>query len=71
MEVKICFSEILKVYFFSRPLFEQINMQISILIEAILFSRNCDNKTTNAKSVKDASIWLMFISKNSDTLEIE
>ena len=42
----------------------------SILIENILFSRNCDIKTTNAKSITDASIWVMFISKNSDTLEI-
>ena len=42
----------------------------SISIENISFSRNCDIKITNAKSVTDATIWVMFISKNSDTLEI-
>ena len=42
----------------------------SISIENISFSKNCDNKITNAKSVTDATIWEMFISKNSDTLEI-
>ena len=41
----------------------------SFSIENILFSRNCDIKTTNAKSITDASIWVMFISKNSNTLE--
>ena len=42
----------------------------SISIENISFSRNCDIKTTNAKSVTDHSIWVAFISKNSVTLEI-
>ena len=28
------------------------------------------SKTANGKSVTDASIWVMFISKNSDTLDI-
>ena len=42
----------------------------SISLENILFSRNCDIKTSNAKSVTDASVWVVFISKNSDTLEI-
>ena len=32
--------------------------------------KHIDIKTTNAKSVTDASIWVMFISKHSDTLEI-
>ena len=41
-----------------------------ISLENIFFSGNCDIKTTNAKSVMDASIWVIFISKNSDTLEI-
>ena len=41
-------------------------MHGSISIENISFSRNCDIKTTNAKSVADASLWVMFISKNSD-----
>ena len=36
----------------------------------IQFSRNYDIKTTDAKSITDASIWVMFISKNSNTLEI-
>ena len=34
------------------------------------FSRNCDIKITNAKSVTDTTIWVMFIFKNSETLEI-
>ena len=45
-------------------------MRGSISIENITFSRNCDNKITNAKSITDASIWAMFISKNSDTFKI-
>ena len=40
-------------------------MHISILIENISFSRNCDIKMTNAKSVTDASIWEVFVSKYS------
>ena len=55
---------------FSRPLLERNNMRRSISIENISFSRNCDMNITNAKSITDASIWVMFISKNSDTLEI-
>ena len=35
-----------------------------------MFSRNCDIKITNAKSVADASICVMFISEKSDTLEV-
>ena len=46
-------------------------MHGSISIENVLFSRNCDIKTTNAKSVTDASIRVMFISRNSNTLEID
>ena len=42
----------------------------SILIENISFSRNCDINITNVKSATDASILVLFISKNSDTLEI-
>ena len=45
-------------------------MRGSILIENISFSRNCDTKITHAKSVTDVSIWVMFIFKNSDTLDI-
>ena len=45
-DVNICFSEILKVNVFSRPLFEQNYMHESILIENILFSRNCDIRIT-------------------------
>ena len=45
-------------------------MLISISIENKSFSRNCDIKTANAKSVMDAFIWVMFFIKNSDTLEI-
>ena len=45
-------------------------MRGSISIEKISFSRNCDIKITNGKSVTDVSIWIIFISKNSDTLEI-
>ena len=36
----------------------------------MLFSRNCDIKITNEKSVMDASFWVMFSSKNSDTVDI-
>ena len=45
-------------------------MRGSILIENMSFSRNCDIKITNAQRVAGASIWVMFISKNSNTLEI-
>ena len=45
-------------------------MRGSISMENIFFSRNCDIKITNTKSVTDASIRVMFISKISDTLEI-
>ena len=45
-------------------------MRGCISIENISFSRNCDIKITNAKSITDSSIWVMFISKYSDTLEI-
>ena len=45
-------------------------MRESISIENILFSRNWDIKIINAKSVTDSSIWVMFISENSNTLEI-
>ena len=61
----------LKVNVFSRPLDEQNYVHGSISIENTSFSRNSDIKTTNVKSVTDASIWVMFISKNSDTLEKE
>ena len=67
-DVKIIFSEILKVNVFTRPLLESNCMHGSISIENISFSRKCDIKTTNAKSVTDTSIWVMFISKNSNTL---
>ena len=46
-------------------------MHGSISIENISFSRNCDIKTTNAKSIMDPSTWEMFISKNSNMLEIQ
>ena len=44
-------------------------MRGSISIEN-MFSRNCKIRITNAKSVSDASIWIMIIAKNSDLLEI-
>ena len=49
VDIKICFSE--NVYFkrsmrFLGSLHERNNMQGSILIENISFSRNCDNSTT-------------------------
>ena len=69
-DVKNSYSEILKVNVFSRSLLERNYMHGYITIENILFSRNCDIKTTYVKSVTDASICVMFISKNSDTLEI-
>ena len=53
-----------------RPLLERNYMCGSISIENISFSRNCDIKTTNAKSITDDSFGVKFISKNSDTLEI-
>ena len=46
---KIHFSEILKVNVFSRPLVEQHYMYISISIENISFSRNCDIITTKCE----------------------
>ena len=55
---------------FLRPLVERKNMRGSISIENISFSRNCDIKITNAKIVTDASIWIMCISKDTDTLGI-
>ena len=55
---------------FSMPLLERNYMRGSISIETLLFSRNSDIKITNAKSVTDASIWVMFFYKNSATLEI-
>ena len=42
-------------------------MRRSFSIENILFSRICDIKTM---SIMDTIIWVMFISKNSDMLEI-
>ena len=45
-------------------------MRGSIAIENMLFSRNYDINITNAKSITDDSIWVMFISKISDMLEI-
>ena len=39
-------------------------MHGSISIENISFLRNRDIKTTNAKSVTDASNWVMFMSKS-------
>ena len=45
-------------------------MRGCISIENISFTRNCDTEITNAKSVTDASIWVMFIHKISGTLEI-
>ena len=55
---------------FSRSLLERNCVRGSISIENISFSRNCDIKITNAKSVTNASVWVMLISKNSDTLEM-
>ena len=45
-------------------------MQGSISIENTSFLRHCDIRITNGKSVTDASILEMFLSKNSDMLEI-
>ena len=45
-------------------------MRGSISIENISFSRNCDDKIANAKSVMDASIWVVFIPQNRDMIEI-
>ena len=59
-----------KSQYFSRPLLERSYMHEFISIENISFSRNCDIKITNAKSITNASIWVMFISTNSDMLEI-
>ena len=58
-----------KVDVFQDPLLKRNYMRGSISIENISFSRNCDIKITNANSVTDASIWAMFIFKNSDTFE--
>ena len=70
-DVKNFEVEIQKSMFLSRPLLERNCIRGSDSIENISFARNCDIKTNNAKSVTDASMWVMFISKNSDTLEIE
>ena len=69
-DVNIRLSEILKVNVFSRPLLERNYMRGSISIENLLFSRNYGIQTIDAKSVADASIWVIYISKNSDTLGI-
>ena len=45
-------------------------MHESISKENVSFSRNCDIKKTNAKSVTDTFILVMFISRNSDMFEI-
>ena len=45
-------------------------MHRSISIANISLSRNLVIKVTDAKSVMDASLWVMFTSKNSDMLEI-
>ena len=47
----------------------KLHVQIHFSRKHTSFSRNCDIKTTNANSITDASIWVKFISKNSDTLE--
>ena len=48
-DVKIHFSEILKVNVFSRPLLERNYKHGSILKENKLFSRNCDIKATKCE----------------------
>ena len=55
--------------FFQDPYLNEITSR-NHFNKNISFSRNCDIKTTYAKSITDASIWVMFSSKNSDTLEI-
>ena len=54
-DVKIHFSEIQKVNVFQDPFLNEITWG------------NCDIKITKEKSVTDASMWVMFISKNSNT----
>ena len=49
----------------------KLHAQIHFDRKHVVFSRNCDINITNAKSITDASIWVKFICKNSDTLEIE
>ena len=49
-DVKICFSEILKVNVFSRPLLERNYMQGLISIGNISFSRNCNIKKINGRA---------------------
>ena len=67
---KIVLVKFKKAMFFPRHLLERNDMHGSISIENISFSRNCDIKQQNTKSVTGASIWVKFISKNSNTLEI-
>ena len=56
-------NEILKVSVFSRSLLEQNYMRTSILIKTYCFQEIVIiKKQNNAKSVTDASIWVMFIS---------
>ena len=45
-------------------------MHVSISKESTSFSRNNDVKQQNANSVTDASFWVKFISKNSNTLKM-
>ena len=54
---------------FFKTLISRNYMHGSISVESISFSRNCDIKVANAKSVTYmyTSIWVMYISKNSDT----
>ena len=61
---------ILKVNVFKDPCLNKITCADPF--QNVSFSRNFDIKITNAKSVTDASIWvIMVISKNSNMLEIE
>ena len=70
-DVKICFSEIFIVNVFSRAFLARNYMHGSTSIENISFSRNCDIKTKCEERHINTPIWVMFISKNSNTLEIE
>ena len=58
-DVQILFIEILKFHVL-RPL-----LKLKYMCRSISISSDCDIKITNAKGVTDASIWVMFTSRNT------
>ena len=70
-DVKIRYSEHLKVNVFKGSFLEQNYLNESISIENISFSRNCDIKITKCEERHRRFYLGAVISKNSNTLEIK